>query len=350
MSKSGKWLLIFGIIAIVSAIAFGCTVAACGVRDNDYGITIGGEKLNFITLGGLGMGKSGIRFRDNMTNYDFEFDSFSEYSHSMDASSLTELSIELASCKAEIICEDTDRTSIKYVTGSAKTYFSAEMNENKLTISEKPATVFNFGSTKSSTLTLTVPKKVYDSIKLELASGKIASSEIICDKLSAEVASGRLELGAYAKDIRLDLASGKMIINNCTEDAAENIKVNTASGGVEMNGFRSADTKVDLASGSVVLTGISGRADVDIASGHVELSFAEWNDDLDISLASGKADIKLPAGSGADTRFKRASGGMTIDLDGQNATLKGGSDMTIGGSNVHKVNAEVLSGNITIHN
>ena len=361
MSKSGKWLLILGLVAFLSAIAFGFTVAAYGVQNNDYSISIGGEKFNIYSLGGIGMGNflpgnAGIHFIDSTdlavgaTRINEDFEANKEYSYSFDASRLDSIEISLASCKAEIICSDTDKADLRYVTGTSKVNFTAESDGNKLTVSERPGAWFNFGGINSSVLILSVPEKVYENIKLDLASGSIKSSGMTSGRLDANVASGKMELEAFAKDIRLDIASGKMIINNCTEDAADSVSIHTASGGVEMKGFRSENTNVDLASGSVNLNGISGKADVDLASGQVTLVYAEWNDDLSIDLASGKVDVTLPGGSGADTKFKRASGSMKMDLDGQSVSLKGESSMTVGGANVHKVDASTLSGNITIHN
>ena len=79
MSRMGKWLLIFGILAIVSAIAFGFSVAAFGVTNGDYGISIMGIDLPVIDglkikIGGNSMGKAEILFRNNGTNYTYEFE------------------------------------------------------------------------------------------------------------------------------------------------------------------------------------------------------------------------------------------------------------------------------------
>ena len=79
--------------------------------------------------------------------------------------------------------------------------------------------------------------------------------------------------------------------------------------------------------------------------------YSEWNDDLDIQLLSGTADVTLPAGSGANASLKRLSGSMSIDLDGNSQKLTSTiSGLTVGGSNVHDINGDVASGSIRIHN
>lgn len=353
MSKSGKWLLIFGITALVSAILFGITVAAFGVKDGDYGVSVGGDKL--FNIGGISMGNfmpgtAGIHFRDGSTNINEDYESNRQYSKEFAADELDEIKISLASCAANIKCGSTDKVTLNYTTGNMKVSFSAEMNSDTLTIEEKPGSWFNFGSFKHSTLDLTIPEKLYRAATLDLASGSITASGITSKKLGVNVASGGMELGAFADDIEMHIASGRVKVTNCTENAASSVRVEVASGNAEMNDFKCSDTRAELASGTASLNGISGNVRGQLASGKLILNYAEWNGDLDIGLASGKADVTLPQGSGVNVKFERASGSMKVDLDGHSASIKGESDMTVGGSNVHNVDASVLSGNITIHN
>lgn len=355
MSAKGKWLLVFGIVALVGAILFGVTVAAFGVQDGNYGISINGENFNifnggFFNMGNFVPGNAGIHFRSGMTNYDYEFEQSREYTMDFPADEFEDMKIELMSCHAEIICADTDKVSLVYTTGGTKVSFSAVMEGNSLKISEKNGSWFNIGSMLHSTLTLTVPNKQYRDLDLELASGRIAAANITAAGLKTDLASGSMELGTFADTINVNVASGKMILTNCTDKTAQYVSVDTASGSVEMNGFRSDNTKVDLASGSVQLGGISGNVAANLASGKVILGYAEWNGDLSVDLASGKADITLPAGSGASVNFERLSGSMNLELDGQSSKLSGNSNVTVGGSNVHNVRGHVLSGSISIHN
>ncbi len=355
MKHAGKLLLIFGAVALVGAILFGITVAAFGVADGNYDIRIGDN--NILNLGGINMGSVfsgdiGIHWNDGMTRISEDFEKNKEYKNKMNASDLTDINISLASCKAGIACAVIDEIWITYKTGDMKVDFTAELRDGVLTITEKTGSWFNFGKFQSSELTLTLPEKIYNNIKFELASGKISSDILKAQKMKGEVASGTMDLNAFAENMEFEVASGKLILTNCggSDSNVDELKISAASGGVELNGYKTDTVDIDLASGSVTAKDISGSVSCDLASGHVDLAFSEWTGDLDLHLASGKIDITLPAGSGANVTFKRASGSMKLDLDGQSASMNGNSNMTVGGSNVHNINAETLSGSITVHN
>ncbi|MBR5088861.1 MAG: DUF4097 family beta strand repeat protein [Ruminiclostridium sp.] len=356
MSKTGKWLLIFGLIALASAVAFGISVAALGVTDNDYGISIGGYDIPVtngmtINIGGANMGNAEINFIDNGNKTTESYEKNREYNASFNGASLSDIKIQLSSCHANIVPSADSTVRVNYKTGNAPVNFTAEIKDDILTISEKMnISLFNFGSNQHSDLTLELPESLYDSFDIDLASGKITSSALKADDFNANVASGTVELGIFAEKIDLNVASGKMVLNNCSADKADSIKISAASGNIEMNGFGSDDTKVELASGHVVLNGISGKVKGELASGKLTLGYSEWNDDLEIKLMSGNCDVTLPAGSGADASLKRLSGSMSLDLDGQNAKLNGNSSLTVGGSNVHRINGDIASGNISVHN
>ena len=357
MSTSGKWLLILGIIALVSAIAFGFSVAALGVQDGNYNISMFGNNVHImdgIYFGGATMGNTEILFRDGQTNIRYDFEQNKEYTGSFSSSDFDDIKISLASCKANVICADTDKVEVVYTTGNRPVSFTAQLNDGTLSLDEKVnigINLFNFGSSMSSTLTLTIPETLYNSIDINLASGKIVSSGIKSDNFKANVASGTLELGMYAEDIDINIASGKMILTNCTGEKTDNINIQAASGSIEMTGFKADDTDVGLASGSVVLNGISGKVKGDLASGKLIMTYAEWDDDLHIKLLSGKADVTLPAGSGVSTSLKRLSGSMNVDLDGASVKYTNSvSGAITGGSNVHTVDGDIASGSINIHN
>lgn len=356
MRKTGKCLLIFGIIALVGAILFGVTVAAFGVTDGDYGISISGVPINNFIFGGFGMGNlisgnEGIHFRNNMTNYDFDFEKSKAYTMDFSAEGLKNISVGLMNCHADITCSDTDKVGLVYTTGSSKVDFSARMEDGKLTIEEKNAAwTFGFGNTLHSTLTLTLPREMYEEISLDLASGKIMTKELTSQKLDANVASGSMELDEAADTIELNIASGKIIMNNFNDNTSSRVDVHVASGSVDMTGYKAAKTKAEIASGSVTLNGISGDVDGQLASGKLILNYAVWNGDLDVELTSGKVDATLPAGSGVNVDFERMSGSMNIDLNGSSTKLSENSKTTLGGANVHNVKAETLSGSVSIHN
>lgn len=354
MSRTGKWLLIFGLAAFIGAIAFGWSVAVYGVTNNDYSIQIAGNTFKVadnLGFGGFGMANAGIRFSHDNTVLSFDFEKQKEYPYNCSAQGVNDIRISLASCNAEVVCADTDMIDIKYTTGTRPMYFSADVSDGVLSIDEKVNfTIFGIGSWTSSKLILTLPETLYSTVDINLASGSINSAKLTSDTLKANVASGKLILGASADNIDINLASGKVQFTNVSDSTSGKISISTASGSLEMNGYKCSDTTVQLASGNVTLGGISGKVKTEIASGSVVLNYAEWDNDLDIQLLSGKCDVTLPEGSGANIDFSRLSGSMTADLDGKSVKLSGNSNTTIGGSNIHNIKGDVASGKIDIHN
>ena len=356
MSRMGKWLLIFGILAIVSAIAFGFSVAAFGVTNGDYGISIMGIDLPVIDglkikIGGNSMGKAEILFRNNGTNYTYEFEKDKEYSTDFDAAGLSDVKLGLASCKADVVCSDTDRIRIVYKTGNKPVNFTAELKDGVLEINENiTISLFSFGSYKNSELKVEIPSELYNSFGIDIASGSLTSDNLMCDSFDGNLASGSFDLKMHADRIKLNVASGKASVSNITDENADDIDINVASGSVELNGFGADDTKAALASGNVTLNGISGRVNGELMSGTLTLVYSEWNDDLSIKLASGKADVTLPAGSGANVEYKHLSGKTDVSLDGSSVTLTKTSHADVGGENKQRVDIETASGTVRLHN
>ena len=347
-TSMGKLLLIFGLMALVSAIAFGVSVAALGVADNNFGITINGTGINLI--GGFSMVKSGIKFDDNGTVTEYEFETNNDYSCELDGSQVKEITVEIAKCEAEVFSVPGDRIKVNYTSGNGPMNFEASVKNGKLTVSEKGGFLSWLSSGKNSKLRLEIPDRIFDKAVLSIASGSMKTDKLISSSLKTNIASGSVDLGVFADEIELSVASGKVDMKNCTENACRNVKIEVASGSVQMGSFGANDTKVNVASGKVTLGGISGDVNADIMSGTLTLAYSEWNGDLDIDIASGRVDATLPAGSGIDLDFDRASGNCKVDLDGNSTTFSKDANVTVGGGNIHRVKVDVASGSVNIHN
>ena len=144
MKKTGKLLLIFGIIALVSAIAFGCTVAAFGVANSNYGIQLLGINIG----GGLPMTNTGIIINDNDTRISYDFEKNKAYDAELDGTGLSDIIIDLASCRATLGCGDTNKISLTYTTSTYPVEFTAQCIDGVLHIKEhtSPLSFLSFGS------------------------------------------------------------------------------------------------------------------------------------------------------------------------------------------------------------
>ena len=263
---------------------------------------------------------------------------------------ITDLSIETASAATNIVCSPDAKAYVKYTAGSSKMMFRAEIIGGRLTISEKQASMFGFGAIKPGTLSIELPEKLYWDVKVAVASGSLGAQGLTSEKFGAELASGKIEMNIFASEISVSVASGKAVFSRFSEKTADRISIRTASGIQEFHGFASRETDINSASGRVTMTGVSGSVRADISSGRLELQYAEWNGGLNLKVASGKADITLPAGSGADVNFERVSGSMSIELDDSRVSLKNNSGGIYGGSNVQTARVDVASGSVSIHN
>ncbi len=345
----GKVLLIFGLIALISAVAFGVSVVALGVTDNNYGISINGTGINLI--GGFSMGKSEIRFNDNGNVTEYEFEANKDFSAEFDGSQVKDVTVSIAKCEANVISTSGDRIKVNYTTGNGPLGFEASVKDGKLVVEEKGGFMSWFSGNKTSRLTLEIPDKLYSEAALNIASGSLKAEKFVSSELHASIASGSVDLGVFADEIKLSVASGHVEMKNCTENnSCRDLKIEVASGSVQLDGFGSKTTKVNVASGKVTVNGISGDVNADIMSGTFTLDYSEWNGDLDVDLASGKVDVTLPAGSGIDLDLDRASGSCNVDLDGHSEKFSKDVKATIGGSNVHRVNIDAASGGTYIHN
>ena len=354
MGKLGKALLIFGIIALVGAIAFGCTVAAFGVTNGDWGVRIGGVDIDPRYIGIIHIPSFGnpiIKFRDGQTNISFDYENNKEYDFEYNAQDINKIVLGSSIGKNTVSCVPGGNTvSVRYTTGTRPVSFTSVYDNGVLTIDEKTSGFSWFGSGTAPTLLLSVPDVLYDALELNQASGSTEINSVRTQDLRVSVASGKADVKAEAGTIGLSLASGSATITNTGDRIADSIEVNTASGKAEINGFKANRSDFQLASGSIIATGISGKVSGQVMSGKLSIAYSEWNRDLELQIASGSADITLPSGSGLDLDLERLSGSMSVSLDGHEEKFTKNVETIMGGSNVNDVEVNIASGSVRIHN
>ena len=352
-----KLFVIFLVTAIISGILFACSIAAYGVKDGNYGVSIGIAPFEFSTSG-VGFGfSSGVIFRDGASKISYELKSRKDYDYTF-YEPVKE--VELSGLSGDMVVSygDTDNVKVKYRTGnSVGKSFYAGVENGRLTVKESATIlfgIFNFGASETK-IEIILPEKIYDSVYVKSTSGKVTVDNVISESFKSDLTSGKGEFSIFAKDIDVYTTSGTVNITNCTKEKAERITVKSLSGSRTISGFEAEEFIFDSTSGGLTAEGISGKVSVDSTSGNVKLSYAVWDGDLDIDMTSGNTEIVLPAGSGIDLNFDCTSGSVKSDLDGQTVTLGKGvlgdnSSLTTGGSNVHRVRVNLTSGNVNIHN
>lgn len=336
-----KCAAVCGILFAVLLVCFAVSVAATGVSKEE------GFRVSVYGFGGLG----GFPFEDIPTEV---YQADEEYVANL-AESDTVKKIDLGVSSAHVTittAKEADMIGVRYKAGRSGIRFGCSIRNGTLIVRESGffMTFFDLGSDPSE-LELVLPEREYEKVSLSAASGRISAQELVSEKFTAEFASGAGDFLVFADDIRLSVASGSVTLKNCRpERKADSIRLDGASGNHTVEGFLSDEFDIDLASGVVTMTGISGKGNVDLASGKVRLDYAVWDDDLEIDAASGTVEVRLPAGSGAFVELDAMSGGVTAELDGETASFRGDSSGKAGGGNLHRVDVDLASGSVKLTN
>lgn len=98
---------------------------------------------------------------------------------------------------------------------------------------------------------------------------------------------------------------------------------------------RSAGASVDLTSGDLSITDVSGAVQANSTSGRIELEFSEVSDTITAETVSGSIQVKVPQGEPYRVLTDSNSGGINVDV----ATDP---------SSQHVIDLTTTSGNITV--
>lgn len=335
-----KCAAVCGILFAVLFVCFAVSVAATGINKEGFRVSVYG-------FGGFG----GFPFEDIATKV---YQTGEEYVTNL-AESETVKKIDLGVSSAHVTittAKEADMIQVYYKAGRSGIRFGCSIRNGTLIVRESGffMTLFDFSGDPSE-LELILPEREYEKVTLCAASGSISAQELVSEKFTAEFASGAGDFRVFADDIHLAVSSGSVTIKNCRPDRkASSIRLDSLSGNHTVEGFLSDEFDIDLASGVVTMTGISGKGNVDLASGKVRLDYAVWDDDLDIDAASGTVEVRLPAESGAFVELDAASGGVTAELDGETASFRGDSSGKVGGGNMHRIDVDLASGSVKLMN
>lgn len=330
-----KALIVSIIVFLVACIAFGISVAATGLREKNFSLRIGLQRLIGIETLKAGEEKT-FDFSENIKD------------------------IEIGTSVAEVTVRttDSDKARVIYRTETGGLSFKAYMDGDTLKVEEKGAFLVLFDlSDEDSELEIILPEKEYGDVSVASASGSIDIENLVCDEFVSVTTSGNTDYEIFAENIDIYTTSGSVNASNCTDRKAENITIGSVSGNHTIKGFGTEDYNIYTTSGEIRVDGLSGKGEVALTSGEIYLSFAEWDGDISIDAVSGVVDITLPEGSGVVVDLDAVSGGVDVELEtaegegAGKARLSGESNSgVIGGSNSHKVNVDLVSGEVEIHN
>lgn len=279
--------------------------------------------------------------------------------------------VELSSLGAKIVVIPQERSDIyvEYDNPKDSPEFCAVLSGKTLTLKESFSfSIFGNKPADGYSITAYLPLKTFQRIKINTASGGVEVGEVSAEEFSLNTASGNINVNAFFNNVKLQSASGNITLTNPLADApasgvslekeevptvytARSLHVCTVSGNATVTGYRAEEFGVHSVSGRTTVTGISGRGSVSVTSGNVDISYAEWNNDLSVSLISGNVNITLPENSGVTLNISGVSGSVRTDLGqtkGNFLNLGKGTNGDFGGENRHKLDASLTSGTVTV--
>lgn len=279
--------------------------------------------------------------------------------------------VELSSLGAKIVVIPQERSDIyvEYDNPKDAPEFCAVLSGKTLTLKESFSfSIFGNKPADGYSITAYLPLKTFQRIKINTASGGVEVGEVSAEEFSLNTASGNINVNAFFNNVKLQSASGNITLTNPLADVpasgvslekeeaptvytARSLHVCTVSGNATVTGYRAEEFGVHSVSGRTTVTGISGRGSVSVTSGNVDISYAEWNNDLSISLISGNVNVTLPENSGIALNINGVSGSVRTDLGqtkGNFMNLGKGTNGDFGGENKHKLDASLTSGTVTV--
>lgn len=277
--------------------------------------------------------------------------------------------VEVSSLGAKIIMIPQEREDIyvEYDNPKDAPEFCAVLSGKTLTLKESFSfKIFGNKPTDGYTISVYLPLKTFENIRINTASGGVEVGEVSAENFTLNTASGNINVNAFLNNVKLQSASGNITLTNplaAQQDTgfldkeetavptAQSLNVCTVSGNATISGYRTELFGVHSVSGRTVVNGVSGRGSVSVTSGSVELNYADWNNDLSVSLISGNVKITLPENSGASLNINGVSGSVRTDLGqakGSFINLGKGTSGDFGGENRHRLDASLTSGTVTV--
>lgn len=264
---------------------------------------------------------------------------------------LRRVEVRIAGANARIAAADTYAAEVTYRAGRSNVRFTARVENGTLFVRESP----EFTATpaiKASELTVTLPRREYESLAVTLAAGSVRTELLTGIRFTGEVMSGNAVFGAFADKMDVTVRSGQMELNNCgVNRAARRLRIDCFSGRSAVRGFFTERYELEQKSGKLTVEGLSGTGAIRVKSGVAQIGYAEWNGDLSADVTSGNVKLLLPDGSGAYLNADVTSGNITVALNNETAAFgRGKCNVRIGGANLHTLNAGITSGAVRIEN
>ncbi|MGN0649124.1 MAG: DUF4097 family beta strand repeat-containing protein [Oscillospiraceae bacterium] len=262
--------------------------------------------------------------------------------------------VEVTSIGAAIVIKPHDGNEIlaEYDNPRDTPEFCAVLSGKTLTLKEKFSfNIFGIKPTEGYTITVFLPAVMYAKLKVNTASGGVDISGATAQTFELNTASGSVNIDGYFENISVQSASGNVTLNNTTGKNAKSLNICTVSGSTSISGCSAEKYSLHSVSGSIEYNGAAGEGSISVTSGDVNVSYTRWENNLRVSVISGNVNISLPEGSGMTLTYNGASGTLNTDLGndkGKMMNLGRGTSGDFGGDIKHKVDVSTTSGTVCI--
>jgi lia operon protein LiaG len=183
-------------------------------------------------------------------------------------------------------------------------------------------------------------------LELHTSAGDVSSSGNR-GRVHAETASGDVTVNNAQGDLELESASGDIEVRGAT---SQRINAETASGSVTVSDATAREMELESASGNVrVSRSRTPRLKAESASGSVRAELDGEVESVQISTASGNAEVAVPGSFRGEVEMETASGDIDVGFEisiirKQRNHLRG----TIGGGGTGRISLETASGDVRL--
>ena len=129
--------------------------------------------------------------------------------------------VEVSSLGAKIVVIPQDRADIyvEYDNPKDSPEFCAVLSGKTLTLKESFSfSIFGSKPAEGYTITVYLPLRTFEKLKINTASGGVEVGEVSAEQFSLNTASGNIDISAYFNDVKLQSASGSIKLTNPLAD------------------------------------------------------------------------------------------------------------------------------------
>lgn len=182
--------------------------------------------------------------------------------------------------------------------------------------------------TPAAKVTVLVPDKVYEELKLYCGAGDVECSGVKSIKTKLDASAGEVRYtqpDMYTESIEIDVSAGSLKAYNVHTEKYD----------------------IDVSAGGAEVYGLTGKGKINVSAGSARAQFAELNGDCDVNVSAGEAVLDIPENASAKIECDKSAGDIKVNACGVNKTASDNETITLNGGNF-TIDADVSAGDIKI--